>query len=120
MFAVSGLVVIVPLIGWVPLHPPEAVQDFAWVALHCKVVALPLGTLALFATRVTAGFAVSVEAVVAVLTLDVLTLEGLEASVSADDDSPQAASAANAAHPSAQRNTRQTSAECDVRGLLLS
>ena len=115
----SGLVVIVPLIGWVPLHPPEAVQDFAWVALHCKVVALPLGTLALFATRVTAGFAVSVEAVVAVLTLDVLTLEGLEASVSADD-SPQAASAANAAHPSAQRNTRQTSAECDVRRLLLS
>ena len=115
MFAVSGLVVIVPLIGWVPLHPPEAVQDFAPVALHCKVVALPLGTLALFATRVTAGFAVSVEAVVAVL-----TLEGLEASVSADDDSPQAASAANAAHPSAQRNTRQTSAECDVRRLLLS
>jgi len=115
VFAVRGLVVIVPLIGWGPLHPPEAMHDCAPVARHCKIVELPLGMLAFFAVRVTAGFAVSVEAVVAVL-----TLEGLEASVSADDDSPQAASAANAAHPSAQRNTRQISAECDVRRLLLS
>ena len=116
----SGLVVIVPLIGWVPLHPPEAVQDFAWVALHCKVVAVPLGTLVLLATSVTDGFAVPLGAtVVAVLPVEGLAVEGLVCD-SADDDSPQAASAANAAHPSAQRNRRQTSAECDVSRLLQS
>ena len=114
MFAVRGLVGIVPLIGWAPLHPPEATQDCALVAFHCKVVAVPLGTLVLFATSVTVGFAVPLgSAVVAVL-----PVEGLVC-VSADD-SPQAASAASAAHPIAQRNTRQTSAECDVRRLLLS
>jgi hypothetical protein len=26
VLAVKGSVVIVPLVGWVPLHPPEAVQ----------------------------------------------------------------------------------------------
>jgi hypothetical protein len=113
-------VVIVPLVGWVPLHPPDAVQDCAPDALHCRVVAVSLGTLVLFATSVTAGFAVPLgAAVVAVLPLEELAAEGL-ACVSADDDSPQAASAANAAHPSAQRNTRQTSAECDVPRLPLS
>jgi hypothetical protein len=114
VFAVRGLVAVVPLIGWAPLHPPEAMQDCAPDALHCKVVAVPLGTLALFATSVTAGFAVPLGAAV----VAVLPVEGLVC-VSADD-SPQAASAANAAHPSAQRNTRQTSAECDVPRLLLS
>ncbi len=122
MVAVRGLVVIVPVVGWAPLHPPEAVQDCALVVLHCKVVAVFLGTLVLFATSVTAGFAVPLAAaVVAVppvgeLPVEELAVEGL-ACVSADDDSPQAASAANAAHPSAQRNTRQISAECDVRRL---
>jgi hypothetical protein len=115
VFAVRGLVVNVPLIGWSPFHPPEAMQDCALVALHCKVVAVPLGTLLLFATSVTAGFAVPLGAAV----VAVLPVEGLVC-VSADDDSPQAANAANAAHPSAQRNRRQTSAECDVRRLLQS
>jgi hypothetical protein len=55
--AVRGLVVIVPLVGWAPLQPPEAVQDFAPVALHCKVVEVPLATLLFLATRVTAGLA---------------------------------------------------------------
>jgi hypothetical protein len=102
VFAVRGLVVIVPLIGWGPLHPPEAMHDCAPVALHCNVVELPLGTLVLFAARVTAGFAVSLEAAVAVLPAEELVVD-----VSADD-SPQAASAANTAHPSAQPNTRPT------------
>ena len=102
MFAVRGLVVIVPLIGWAPLHPPEAMHDCAPVALHCKVVELPLVTLVLFAASVTAGFAVSLEAAVAVP-----PVEEPVADVSADD-SPQAASAANTAHPSAQPNTRPT------------
>ena len=102
VFAVRGLVVIVPLVGWAPLHPPEAMHECAPVVLHCKVVELPLGTLVLFAARVTAGFAVSLEAAVAVLTVEELVFD-----VSADD-SPQAASAANTAHPSAQPNTRPT------------
>ena len=102
MFAVRGLVVIVPLTGWSPLHPPEAVHDFAPVALHCKVVELPLGTLVLFAARVTAGFAVSLEAAVTVPPVEELVV-GASA-----DDSPQAASAANTAHPSAHANTRPT------------
>ena len=102
MFAVRGLVVIVPLIGWGPLHPPEAMHDCAPVVRHCKVVELPLGTLVLFAARVTAGFAVPLEAAVAVLPVEELVVD-----VSADD-SPQAASAANTAHPNAQPNTRLT------------
>jgi hypothetical protein len=102
VFAVRGLVVIVPLVGWAPLHPPEAMHECAPVVLQCKVVELPLGTLVLFAARVTAGFAVSLEAAVAVLTVEELVFD-----VSADD-SPQAASAANTAHPSAQPNTRPT------------
>jgi hypothetical protein len=94
VFAVSGLVVIVPLVGWAPLHPPEALHDCAPVVLHCKVVELPLGTLVLFAARVTAGFVMSLE-------------EGLVVDVWAED-SPQAANAANTAHPSVQPNTRLT------------
>ncbi len=102
MFAVRGLVVIVPLVGWAPLHPPEAMHDCEPVARHCKVVELPLGMLVFFAARVTAGFAVSLEAAVAVLPVEELVVD-----VSADD-SPQAASAANTAHPSAYPNTRPT------------
>jgi hypothetical protein len=57
--AVSGLVFIVPLVGWAPLQPPEAVQDCAPVALHSKLVEVPLVTLVFLATRVTAGLATS-------------------------------------------------------------
>jgi hypothetical protein len=60
--AVRGSVVAVPLIGWEPLHPPDAVQVCAAFALHCNVVAVPLVTLLLAATRVTAGFAAAVPA----------------------------------------------------------
>jgi hypothetical protein len=48
-----------PLVGWEPLHPPEAVQLCTSVALHCKVAALPATMLLLVATRVTAGFEVA-------------------------------------------------------------
>jgi hypothetical protein len=51
-------VVAVPLVGWVPAQPPEAEQVCASVALHCNVAAVPLVTLLLAATSVTAGFAV--------------------------------------------------------------
>jgi len=43
--AVSGSVVALPLVGWAPLHPPEAEQDCASWAFHCRVVAIPMGTL---------------------------------------------------------------------------
>jgi hypothetical protein len=57
--AVSGLVFIVPLVGWAPLQPPDAVQHCATEALHCKRVELPYGTLVFLATRVSAGLATS-------------------------------------------------------------
>jgi hypothetical protein len=67
--AISGGVVAVPLIDLVPLQPPEAAQLCASVALHCKVVALPAGTLWLLATSVTAGMAAPVLVAVPVAAL---------------------------------------------------
>jgi hypothetical protein len=56
--AIRGSVLTVPLVGWAPFHPPEALLAWAEVALHCRVVAVPLTTLLCFATRLTVGFAV--------------------------------------------------------------
>jgi hypothetical protein len=100
--AVRGSVVAVPLVGWVPLHPPDAAQVCASFALHCNVVAVPIATLLLVATRVTAGFAA-------------LMLAGPVAVVWTDDDCPHAANAKNAAHPSAQRRRREALREDNVR-----
>ena len=50
--------VALPLVGCVPLHPPEAVQLCASLALHCNVALVPTATLLLAAAKVTAGFAV--------------------------------------------------------------
>jgi len=91
--AVSGSVVAVPLVGWVPLHPPEAEQDCASFALHCNVVAVPMATLLFVATRVTAGLAVPAMGAVWVVSLD--------------DDWPHAANADNVTHASAQRMRRE-------------
>jgi hypothetical protein len=91
--AVSGSVVAVPLVGWVPLHPPDAEQVCASFALHCNVAALPMATLVFAATRVTAGLAVPAAAPVMV--------------VSPDDDWPHAVNADNVTHPSAQRMKRE-------------
>jgi len=77
------------LVGWVPLHPPEAVQLSASVALHCKVAAVPAAMLLLIATRETAGVAAPPVMV-----------------VWPDEDCWQAASTENTAHPSTQRNAR--------------
>lgn len=57
MVAVRGLVVVVPLVGSVPLQPPEALQESAPEALHSKVVEVPLVTLLCLATSVIAGLA---------------------------------------------------------------
>jgi hypothetical protein len=53
---VNGSVVVVPLIGCVPLQPPEAEHTCAFVAFHLSVAGVPGGTLGLIAWRVTAGF----------------------------------------------------------------
>jgi hypothetical protein len=47
----------VPLVGIVPLQPPEAVQEVALVDDHFKVDAAPLLTVLGVAERVTAGAA---------------------------------------------------------------
>jgi hypothetical protein len=56
--AISGGVVALPLTGFAPLHPPEAMQLCASVALHSKVAAVPISTLFLAGTSVTAGIEV--------------------------------------------------------------
>jgi hypothetical protein len=58
--ASKGSVVAVPLIGWLPLQPPEAMQLCAAVAFHCRVAAVPRAMLLLTATKETTGFAASV------------------------------------------------------------
>jgi len=95
-------VVVVPLVGWVPLQPPDAAQVCAFFAFHCNVAAVPMATLLSAATRVTAGVAV-------------LAAAGSAAAVWTDDDSPHAANAENAAHPSAQRTRRQALTKIDDR-----
>jgi hypothetical protein len=83
VFSVRGLVFIVPLVGWVPLQPPEALQDCAPVALHCKLAEVPLVTLLFFATRVTAGLATSLPAETDAL----LAVVAVAAEVSAEEES---------------------------------
>jgi hypothetical protein len=83
---VSGLVVTFPLVGSVPLHPPDAVQDCASVAFHVNVAGVPLATLFALAVRVTVGIAVP--------------------TAEEPADWPHAANAANAAHPRVQRTRR--------------
>ena len=56
MSAIKGSVVTVPLVGWVPLHPPDAVQVSAYFALHCKVAGVPMATELFMAASVTTGF----------------------------------------------------------------
>ena len=56
MSAIKGSVVTVPVVGWVPLHPPDAVQVSAYFALHCNVAGVPMATLLFMAVSVTTGF----------------------------------------------------------------
>ena len=52
---VRGGVVIVPVVGWVPLQPPDAAQLLAWEASHCKVTEAPIVTLVSLALSTTDG-----------------------------------------------------------------
>jgi hypothetical protein len=56
-------VVLEPLIASLPLQPPEAEQDVAWVEDQVKVDVAPLLTVVGFADRVTAGAAVVTDTV---------------------------------------------------------
>ena len=68
-----------------PVQPPEAAQLCASVALHCRVVDVPMATLVFIAVNVTVGFASGVTP--GIVKLVVLL----------DDDWPQAANADSAA-----------------------
>ena len=46
MVDVRGLVDNVPVTGWVPLHPPDAEQLCALLALHFNVAEWPIATVA--------------------------------------------------------------------------
>jgi hypothetical protein len=52
-----------PLMASLPLQPPEAEQDVAWVEVQVKVAVAPLLTVLGFADRVTAGAAVVTDTV---------------------------------------------------------
>ncbi|HEY3783667.1 MAG TPA: hypothetical protein VGL55_00125 [Steroidobacteraceae bacterium] len=56
--AVKGPVLLLPLLASVPVQPPEAAQDVAFVELHVSVVASPLFTAFLAALSETVGGAV--------------------------------------------------------------
>jgi hypothetical protein len=58
--AIKGSVVTVPLVGCVPLQPPDAVQVSAYFALHCKVAGVPMATVLFMAASVTTGFVTTV------------------------------------------------------------
>lgn len=55
VFAVSAPVLDVPLVDWVPLQPPDAVHDVAFVELHVNVDAAPLLTVVWDALSATVG-----------------------------------------------------------------
>jgi hypothetical protein len=99
-------VVTVPLVGWVPLHPPEAAHVCASFALQRNVAGVPMAMLLFVATSVTAGFAA-------------LLAAASERVVWTEDDCPQAANDESAAHPKIPRNRREAAARRRVNRTLL-
>jgi len=60
---------VLPLVGFVPLHPPEAVQPVAFVEFQARMAALPVPMIVGLAVSVTVGIGavdVTVTVVVAV------------------------------------------------------
>ena len=93
----------VPLVGWLPLQPPDAVQLCASFALHCKIVEVPMATLVFVAASVTDGFAAT------------LAPGAVKAEVSADDDCPHADKADSAANARSNCNGRENLMKRDAR-----
>lgn len=93
----SAGVIVLPVGGSLPLHPPEAVQASAWVAFHCSVTGDPMGTVVSLAFKVTVG------AGVAATESGVLPAPE-ESTVSALELAPHAASEPRTANPSSDFN----------------
>lgn len=53
---------VVPVVGNVPLQPPDAVQVLALVAFHCSVTEAPMATVLSLAFKVTNGGATTADA----------------------------------------------------------
>ena len=91
-----------PVVGTVPLQPPEAAQELASEALHCSVTGVPMATVVSLAFKVTKGGATTAGAValpVVVLLGGVLLVGPLLAVVvSASELAPHAASEPSAAN----------------------
>ena len=51
----SAAVLWLPAVAWVPLQPPEAAQDVAFVEFHVRVLLAPLATAVGDADSVTVG-----------------------------------------------------------------
>jgi hypothetical protein len=92
-----GVVANAPEVGWVPLHPPEAVQLWASLALQVNVAGWPIDTLLGVNCRLMTGFG-------AVAALALLT--GPDDPVNDSPSPSQAASAVIAANARAQRDRR--------------
>jgi hypothetical protein len=101
----SGGVVVVPLVGIAPLHPPDAVQALALVALHCSVADPPIATLLSLAFNVTNGGAATA-GVCAALGVCVVCV------VWASELVPQAESALSTTNPSIDFNANANPARC--------
>jgi hypothetical protein len=63
--AVNGPILWLPLVARVPLQPPDAVQDSAFVELHVNVELPPTATATGVAARVTVGTGFTVTVAVA-------------------------------------------------------
>jgi hypothetical protein len=94
---VSGVVDRVPEVGWLPLHPPDALQDCASLAFHCSVMDWPASILAELTCRLMVGGCADTE-------------EGLEPALADDRPSPwhaaNTAAATATAVPRARRKPK--------------
>ncbi len=55
MVAASGVVDRVPEVGWLPLHPPDALQDWALLAFHVNVTDSPASMVAALSCKLMVG-----------------------------------------------------------------
>ena len=89
----------VPVVGNVPLQPPEAVQEVASEAVHCNVTDAPMATLLSLAFRLTNGGVTTAGVVAAPVAVSVAALGDVVAvlgDVKALELEPHAASALSA------------------------
>ena len=89
----------VPVVGSVPLQPPEAAQELALEALHCSVTGVPMATVLSLAFRLTSGGATTAGVVALLVPLPPVGVASvLLPVVSAFELAPHAASEVSAAN----------------------